>query len=101
MYAGPLFVAAAKAGEVESMDWAAQYYRAVGDRGEAIRWFTASANAGVRDSMYNLGIRFVEEDDLFQALEWFEKASDAGDSDATLHVENIRQELRQRRLAGS
>lgn len=93
MSAGPLFVIAAQAGEIESMEWAAQYCKAIGERSEAMHWFTQSAEAGVRDSMYNLARRYVEDGDLHEALRWFTKASDAGDPDAHVMAGNIRRHL--------
>lgn len=90
---GPLFVAAARAGEIESMEWAAQYCMSIGARAEAIHWFTRSAEAGIRDSMYNLAQRYVEDGDLHEALRWFTKASDAGDSDAHVIAGRIRRHL--------
>lgn len=93
MSAGPQFVAAARADEVESMEWAAQHCKSIGARSEAIRWFTRSAKAGVRDSMYNLAQRYVEDGDLHEALKWFTKASDAGDSDAHVFAGRIRRHL--------
>lgn len=94
MSAGPLFVAAARAGEVESMEWAAQYSKAIGADDEALEWFERSAMAGVRDSMYNLGNRYVERGDLANALKWFDRAAAAGDSDAAAFASEIRRRLR-------
>lgn len=90
MRAGPLFLAAARAGEVESMEWAAQYSRAIGSDDDAIEWFTRSASAGVRDSMYNLANRLVERGLLSDALGWYKKAADAGDTDAAAIVDKLR-----------
>lgn len=93
MSAGPLFVAAARAGEVESMEWAAQHCMTIGARSDAMHWFTQSAEAGVRDSMFNLGRRHTENGDLHEALRWLTKASDAGDPDALVIAEKIRRHL--------
>lgn len=93
MSAGPLFVAAARAGEIESMEWAAQYCKSIGARSEAMHWFTRSAEAGVRDSMFNLSRRYAEDGDLHEALRWLTKASDAGDPDAPVIAEKIRRHL--------
>lgn len=93
MSAGPLFVAAARAGEVESMGWAAQHCKWIGARSEALHWFTRSAEAGVRESMFNLARRYAEDGDLHEALRWLTKASDAGDPDAPVIAEKIRRHL--------
>jgi Zn-dependent protease with chaperone function len=66
----PGLVADAEAGDVDAMYWVASWFSDVGDKVEALRWWTQAAELGDGDSMVELGWQLARDGDREAGRAW-------------------------------